>query len=76
MAAKECNEDFIPLSFIMADEGSSNKNLNQLEPSFMYTHIFKEILLGMEYNEKSIKDLAAYCRTLYNGNVQELKIIN
>jgi hypothetical protein len=30
----------------------------------------------MEYNEKSIKDLAAYCRTLYNGNVQELKIIN
>jgi hypothetical protein len=42
-------------------EGGSIQNLNQLEPSFMYIQIFKEILLEMEHDEKSITDLAIYC---------------
>ena len=32
----------------------------------MYTQIFKEILLHMKYDEKSIKDLANYCRGFYS----------
>jgi tetratricopeptide (TPR) repeat protein len=75
-AAKQCNEDLIPLSFVKAGEEGSSKNVDQLEPSFMYTQIFKEILFEMEYNERSIKNLATYCRTLHAGNVKELKIIN
>jgi hypothetical protein len=42
---KQWNQDSISVSFIAMDEEISNKNLDQLEPSFMYTQIFKEILL-------------------------------
>ena len=50
MAAKQCNEDSIAVSFVTMQEGASSQNLDQLEPSFMYTQIFKEILLEMEHN--------------------------
>ena len=42
----------------------------------MYTQIFKEILLDMEFDAQSIKDLASYCRTFYEDNNDELYIIN
>jgi tetratricopeptide (TPR) repeat protein len=75
-AAKQCNEDSIAMSFARVSEETSSENLNQLEPSFMYTQIFKEILFEMEHDEKSIKDLATYCRKLYNDNKGELAVIN
>jgi hypothetical protein len=62
MAAKQCNQDSVAVSFVTVSEGSSNQDLDQLEPSFMYTQILKEILLEMKYVEKSIKQLATYCR--------------
>ncbi|CAF0778755.1 unnamed protein product [Adineta steineri] len=55
---------------------ASTDNLNQLEPSFMYTQLFKEILLEIEYSRKAIKDLAVCCREIFIGNSIELKIIN
>jgi hypothetical protein len=75
LSAKQCNEDSIAVSFMALDEESSDQNLNQLEASFMYTQIFKEILLDMEQDPQAIKDLAAYCRKLYNDNVRQLTII-
>jgi tetratricopeptide (TPR) repeat protein len=75
-AAKQCDQDSIAVSFATVNEETVNQNLNQLEPSFMYTQIFKEILLDMKYDEKSIKDLANYCREFYPGNTKELLIIN
>ena len=76
LAAKQCNEDSIAVSFASVSSGISRGNLNQLDPSFMYTQIFKEILLEIEYNEKSIKDLAVYCREYYQDNMAEIKNIN
>jgi tetratricopeptide (TPR) repeat protein len=75
LAAKQCNEDSIAVSFMALDEGASSQNLNQLEASFMYTQIFKEILLEMKHDRQAIKDLATYCRKLYDGNMGELKAI-
>jgi tetratricopeptide (TPR) repeat protein len=63
------------VSFVPVSEGASNQNLNQLEPNFMYTQIFKEILLQMEHGEKATKDLAIYCRKLYPKNKAELNVI-
>jgi tetratricopeptide (TPR) repeat protein len=74
-AAKQCDQDSIPMSFVTVSDEAINQNLNQLEPSFMYTQIFKEILLDMKYDEKSIKDLANYCRGFYPDNTKELMII-
>jgi tetratricopeptide (TPR) repeat protein len=76
LAVKQCNQDSIAVSFITIDEEISNVNLNQLEPSFMYTQIFKDILLEMEHDEKSIKNLAIYCRKFYNDNIPQLDIIH
>jgi hypothetical protein len=75
-AAKQCNQDSIAVSFVTVSEETSSENLNELEPSFLYTQIFKEILFEMEHDEKSIKDLATYCRKFYNDNMSELTIIN
>jgi hypothetical protein len=76
LAVKQCNQDSIPVSFVAVSEEASNETLNQLEPSFMYTQIFKEILLEMDHDEKSIRDLVNYCRELYHDNMKELNIIN
>jgi tetratricopeptide (TPR) repeat protein len=65
---KQCNRNYIPISFVPSNNGTTNLNLDQLDPSFMYSQIFKEILLSTEYNEKSIEDLVAYCRQQYERN--------
>ncbi|CAF1238770.1 unnamed protein product [Adineta steineri] len=37
-------------------------DLNQLEPTFMYTQLFKETLLDMKHDEQAIKQFTIYCR--------------
>jgi tetratricopeptide (TPR) repeat protein len=74
-AVKQCNQDSIPLSFV-SSTNTAGQNLDELESSFMYTQIFKEILFELEYNEQSVKDLANYCREQYDDNIDEIKIIN
>ncbi|CAF1026078.1 unnamed protein product [Adineta steineri] len=75
-AVKQSDQDAIAVSFLTINEMSSTENLNQLEPTFMYTQLFKEILLDMEYGDNAIKDLVILCRELYPNNKGELKIIN
>jgi tetratricopeptide (TPR) repeat protein len=75
-AVKQYYQDAIAISFVSANEEISSPNLNQLESTFMYTDIFKEILFDLEYTDQSIKDLANYCRKIYAGNKKELDIIN
>ena len=60
LAAKQCNEDSIAISFVSMSEGASSDNLNQLEPSFMYTQIFKEILLEMDFNAHKLLKTYAF----------------
>ncbi|CAF1248851.1 unnamed protein product [Adineta steineri] len=59
---KHFNQDSIAMSFFTVDEMISTNNLNQLEPTFMYTQIFKDILVDMEYDKQSIKQFTTYCR--------------
>ncbi|CAF0872914.1 unnamed protein product [Adineta steineri] len=69
---KQFNQDSIAMSFITANEMASTNNLNQLEPTFMYTQIFKEILLDMQHGEQVIRQFIAYCR--YNNCVSPTNI--
>jgi hypothetical protein len=46
LTTKQCNQDSIAMSFVPVNENASSQNLEQLEPSFMYTEIFKEILFN------------------------------
>ncbi|CAF0926073.1 unnamed protein product [Adineta steineri] len=59
---KQFNQDSIAMSFITVNEMVSTDNLNQLEPTFMYTQIFKDILLDMKHDEQAIKQFIDYCR--------------
>ncbi|CAF1463080.1 unnamed protein product [Adineta steineri] len=59
---KQLNQDSIAMSFITVNEMAPTNNLNQLEPTFMYTQLFKEILLDMEHDKQAIKNFITYCR--------------
>ncbi|CAF1406183.1 unnamed protein product [Adineta steineri] len=76
VAVKQCDQDTIAVSFLAVNNTVSTDNLNQLEPTFMYTQLFKEILLDIQYGAKAIKDLAVCCREVFAGNSTELKVIN
>jgi tetratricopeptide (TPR) repeat protein len=72
---KKFNHDSIAISFVALDEETPIKNLDQLEPSFMYTQIFKEIILEMEHNEQSIKNFILLWRFHYMNNTLKLNDI-
>ncbi|CAF1484611.1 unnamed protein product, partial [Adineta steineri] len=76
VAVKQCDQDTIAVSFLAVNDMASTNNLNQLEPTFMYTQLFKEILLDIEYGSKAIKDLAACCREVFSDNPTELQVID
>ncbi|CAF0765359.1 unnamed protein product [Adineta steineri] len=69
---KQYHQDSIAMSFIPASEMTSTDNLNQLEPTFMYTQIFKDILLDMEHDKQAIKQFIAYCRHYDCGSAKNI----
>ncbi|CAF1322944.1 unnamed protein product [Rotaria sp. Silwood1] len=76
VGVKQCNQNNTIISIISSDVDGSIEKLNQLEPSFMYTQIFKEILLDMEHDQQDIKDLVTFWQQQYQGNEKALKIID
>ncbi|CAF0915691.1 unnamed protein product [Adineta steineri] len=76
LAVKQYDQDTIAVSFLTLNEMASLDNLNQLESNFMYTKILKAILPDIEYDRKAIKNLAACCREVFDGNPTQLQIID
>ncbi|CAF3392105.1 unnamed protein product [Rotaria socialis] len=67
--AHECDHDSIPMSFIPKQKvaegaaGPNQKNLNQLPPIYMYSVIFKDIILEIDDAvSKSMNTLVKFCR--------------
>ncbi|CAF1195275.1 unnamed protein product [Rotaria magnacalcarata] len=65
--ARECDHDSIPMSFVpkrcTSDAVSNEQNLNQLPPTYMYSVIFKDIILEINDDDaKSLKTLENYCK--------------
>ncbi|CAF1288823.1 unnamed protein product [Adineta steineri] len=73
MDVKRYSQESIAMSFVTVNEMAATDDLNQLEPTFMYTQIFKDILLDMEHGKQAIIQFTAYCRHLDSGSA---KIIN
>ncbi|CAF0830815.1 unnamed protein product [Adineta steineri] len=69
---RQYHRDSIAISFITVHQIASMNNLNQLEPTFMYTKIFKEILLKMKPNSQTIKDFITYCRQNNSGSPKNI----
>ncbi|CAF1337668.1 unnamed protein product [Adineta steineri] len=70
-AAQQCEQNATSISFV-----ASNKKLDQLDPTFIYTQILKEILLTINFEEKHFKEFITYCREVYEDDEHELKNVN
>ncbi|CAF3489926.1 unnamed protein product [Adineta steineri] len=68
--ARQCEQNAISISFV-----ASNKKLDQLDPSFMYTQILKEILLTIDFEDEHIKEFITYCREAFVENERKLQNI-
>ncbi|CAF1497130.1 unnamed protein product [Adineta steineri] len=69
--AHQCEQNAISISFV-----ATNKTLDQLDPSFMYTQILKEILLTINFEDKHFKEFITYCREAFADNEYELHNID
>ncbi|CAF1472959.1 unnamed protein product [Adineta ricciae] len=68
MVIRQTNQDSIITSVISPNEIKESKNLNELEPTFMYSQIFKDILLKMNYSDNSIAEFITFCRNKNFGS--------
>ncbi|CAF1295865.1 unnamed protein product [Adineta steineri] len=66
----QCEQNAISISFV-----ASNKKLDQLDPSFMYTQILKEILWTIKFEDKHFKEFITYCREAFVENEYDLQNI-
>ncbi|CAF2839320.1 unnamed protein product [Rotaria sp. Silwood2] len=76
IAIKQCNQHNISVSIMDVNADGFSEDLNQLEPSFMYSQIFKEILLNMKYSQNAFRDLVRFCQQEYEDDSRELKFID
>lgn len=67
-------QSFLSLSFVTSTN-VSDQNLDQLDQSFMYTQILKEILFEIKYDDQSLKDFASYCQKQYANDQEALDFI-
>ncbi|CAF1154693.1 unnamed protein product [Adineta steineri] len=69
-AAHHCEQNGIPMSFV-----GTNKKLDQLDPSFMYTQIIKEILLTIDFDQNHLQDYINYCCDVFSDNKKQIENI-
>ena len=74
--AQNYERNSIPISLVQTMDEISKQNLDQLDPSFMYTHILKEILLTIDFEQVHFKEFIEHCRNQLIGNNAELKNID
>ena len=75
-AAQQCEQNSISMSFMSITDDLSDKKLDQLEPSFMYTQIMKEILLTIKFENKHFQEFLDYCRDVLADNLSELQNVD
>ena len=52
--AQQCEQNAVSISIMDATDTLPNKSLNQLDPSFLYTQIMKEVLLTIDFQQQHI----------------------
>jgi tetratricopeptide (TPR) repeat protein len=76
-ASQQCEQNAISISFVATSgDASTSETLDQLDPTFMYTQIMKEILLTIRFSERHIKEFIDHCRVAFDDNKKELKNVD
>jgi tetratricopeptide (TPR) repeat protein len=71
-----CDQNMVSISFIKSSNETSTQNLDQLDQSFMYTQILKEILLTIDFEQKHIEEFLIYCREQFATNTTGLRNVD
>ena len=75
-ASRQCEQNAISISFVATSGDATNKNLDRLDPMFMYTQIMKEILLTITFEPKHFKEFIDYCHDIFVENEGEVKNVD
>jgi tetratricopeptide (TPR) repeat protein len=74
--ARQDHKEMNSISFVANPQHVTNENVDQIDQSFMYTLILKEILLTIEFNKQTMKDFLLHFREQFSSNLVELKNID
>ncbi|CAF3302629.1 unnamed protein product [Rotaria socialis] len=72
---KQSDQNNISMSFVNVNQDPSSQTLDQLEPSFMYTQLFKDILFEIDHGEQAFQDFIQIWRNKNIGKINELNKI-
>jgi tetratricopeptide (TPR) repeat protein len=75
-ATQQLDQNTISISFMPTSAATINPKLNKLHQSFMYTQMFKEILLTIDFDRTHIKNFADYWREQCPNNDRQLDLID
>ena len=75
-AVQQCAQNAASITIMDASDTLPKKSLDQLEPSFMYTQIIKEILLTIHFEQQHIDEFIQHCRQALDGNPSQLKYVD
>jgi tetratricopeptide (TPR) repeat protein len=75
-AAQQFEQNAISISIMGTGGDVSKKNLDQLDPSFMYTQIMKEILLTIKFEQQHMQEFITYCRDVFADNASQLQHVD
>ena len=70
---QDCDQNSVSISVVKKIDGIVNKNLDELDQSFMYTQILKEILLTIPFEPQQLTRFTEHCRNALADNENELK---
>jgi len=75
-ALKDHDQNEVSISFANSKNGTTNVSKDNLDCSFMYTEILKEILLTVEFTDEHFTKFLTFCRTELSGKTRELKNVD
>jgi hypothetical protein len=75
-ATQACDQSTVSMSFISPHSGVSNNSLDQIDKSFIYIQILKEILLNFDIKRMHSNRFIDYCHKRFGSNRSELKNVN
>ena len=73
---EEYEKNSISISFLMANNNNNlDENFNELQQTFLYTQILKDILLTIKFKKKNFNEFIEYCQQCFINNKTELEMI-
>lgn len=72
----QCDRNLISISFVKPTDQYQKPKLDELDKSFMYTQILKEILLTIDFRQTHINEFLIYCREQFTGDISRLNYVD